>query len=138
MESISPEDRSRAADDSGTTTGHTGQGQPIRARLNGLPCLLIGTSDSAVTGRMAVPPLAGERPPLPAKGNRATLEILADENAADPRSETGPLDMSPLEPLEITVTAASKRSGRFTARFLTITDEQWRLLGAMGLTPSPA
>jgi len=109
--------------------------RPVRARLNGLPCLLTGTSDSSLNGRMAVPPMAGERPPLPTKGKRATLELLPGEDTA---SQAQVDDEAGLEPLEITVTATHQRSGRFSARFLTMTDDQWRLLDALGLAPSVA
>ena len=138
MDAISPKDHSHPVPGTRAQDDVAGLGRPVRARLNGLPCLLSGSSDSALTGRMAVPPLAGERLPLPAKGNRATLEILCETDDAAPVAPPATVGRIDVEPLEITVTAAHRRSGRFTARFLAVTDDQWRVLGALGLTTSPA
>jgi len=104
--------------------------RPVKARLNGTPCLLVASSDDSVIGRMAFPPMAGERSPLPAKGKRATLEIVHEERVVEPDGAD--------DPLEITVTEANKRTGKFSARFLSISDEQCQLLGELGLPPVPA
>ncbi len=138
MDAISPNDRSHPIPSARAQAGIAGSTRPVRARLNGLPCLLIGSSDSAVTGRMAIPPLVGERSPLPAKGNRATLEILPEESTAETIAPPATPERDGMEPLEITVTAAYRHSGRFTARFLALSDDQWRLLGALGLAASAA
>lgn len=138
MDAISPKDPSHFVPGARAQASIASPTRPVRARLNGLPCLLIGSSDSAVTGRMAIPPLAGERSPLPAKGNRATLEILPDNSPTETFAPPAATDRDGVEPLEITVTAAHRRSGRFTARFLALSDDQWHLLGTLGLTASAA
>jgi len=96
----------------------------VRARLNGLPCLVSVTEDNGLSGQLAVAPVAGGKAPLPPKGRRATLELVADAHAAGAFEE--------VEPIEITLAAANPRSGRFTARFLALSEEQSRLLNAVG------
>lgn len=107
----------------------------VRARLNGVPCLvtLAAGETNVVTGQVAVPPFAGEKAPVPAKGQRATLEVSSDD--AEGLTETGP---EPPEPIEITVSAADRRTGRFTARFLALSEEQAGLIGRVAVGATPA
>lgn len=95
----------------------------VRARLNGLPCLVSVTDDCALTGQVAVSPVAGARAPLPPKGRRAMLELVVSD------VESAEAD-AVLDPIEITVAAANPRSGRFTARVMTLSEEQERVLCA--------
>ncbi|MQX35557.1 hypothetical protein [Roseospira navarrensis] len=94
----------------------------VRARLNGLPCLVSVTDDLALNGQVAVAPVAGEKAPLPPKGRRATLELVSESDAPD--------ESAFVEPIEITLAAANPRSGRFTARVLALSEDQERLLCA--------
>jgi len=91
----------------------------LRARLDGMPCLVSVSDDAMMTGRMAVPPFAGERPPLPVRGRRATLDLLA----STPLGER-PSDQASLASIEIMIVEASRRSGRFAARVLGLTEDQ--------------
>jgi hypothetical protein len=106
----------------GARSGPDASGRQVRARLNGLPCLVAVTEDCGLTGQVAVAPVAGARAPLPPKGRRATLELVV--------SDTESADIGAVEPIEITVAAANPRSGRFTARVMTLSEEQERLLCA--------
>lgn len=101
---------------------------PVRARLNGLPCLVSVSATATISGRMAVPPFAGERRPLPIKGRRATLDLIepADRVGAGKEHED-----APLASIEIVVIEASRRSGRFAGRMLGLTDEEARALAAL-------
>jgi hypothetical protein len=85
----------------------------VRARLNGMPCLIsvLDTDAEVVSGALAIPPIAGERAPLPPKGQRATLELVE----SDPRD---------CDPIEIMVSASNRRTGRFTAQVLALSEDQ--------------
>ena len=85
----------------------------VRARLNGMPCLVsvLDSDADVVSGALAIPPIAGERAPLPPKGQRATLELVE----SDPRD---------CDPIEIMVSASNRRTGRFTAQVLALSEEQ--------------
>lgn len=101
---------------------------PVRARLNGQPCLVSVSATATISGRMAVPPFAGERRPLPIKGRRATLDLIEPVDGAAAGEE--PED-APLASIEIMVVEASRRSGRFAGRVLGLTDEEARALAAL-------
>lgn len=101
---------------------------PVRARLNGLPCLVSVSATATISGRMAVPPFAGERRPLPTKGRRATLDLIEPSEGAAAGEE--PED-APLASIEIMVVEASRRSGRFSGRVLGLTDDEARALAAL-------
>lgn len=91
----------------------------LRARLDGVPCLVSVSDDATMTGRLAVPPFAGERPPLPVRGRRATLDLLVATPLGERQS-----DQASLASIEIMVVEASRRSGRFVARILGLTEDQ--------------
>ncbi|WP_299441678.1 hypothetical protein [uncultured Rhodospira sp.] len=122
-------DADRGQDENGTlhdnTDSDTRAARPVRARLNGIPCLVTVSPDDAaeIAGAVAVAPFAGERAPLPVKGQRATLDLVDGAAAED-------LDPTPAqEPIELMVSASNRRSGRFTARVLALSEEQARILG---------
>jgi len=116
-------DAGDAARDSSQALGDL-TARPVRARLNGVPCLVSVTQDNALSGQLAVAPVAGGKAHLPLKGRRATLELVADADTTGAFEE--------VEPIEITLAAANPRSGRFTARFLALSEEQSQLLNAVG------
>jgi hypothetical protein len=110
----------RNSNESGPDDPMAGTGQPtthgrtaVRARLNGMPCLVsvLDSDADVVSGALAIPPIAGERAPLPPKGQRATLELVE----SDPRD---------CDPIEIMVSASNRRTGRFTAQVLALSEEQ--------------
>lgn len=109
---------------SGPAHRPSGEGPAVRARLNGVPCLVQVAANevNVLTGSVAVAPFSGERAPVPPKGQRATLELVhtGSEPAGDSAGE-----------IEITVSSANRRSGRFSARFLALSEEQARLLGTV-------
>ncbi|KAA5605888.1 hypothetical protein F1188_09785 [Roseospira marina] len=96
------------------------QARRVRARLNGLPCLVSVTEDSVLSGQVAVTPVAGAKVPLPPKGRRAMLELVTTPDEA--------VGQDPIEPIEITVADSHPRTGRFTARLLGLSEEQSQLL----------
>lgn len=122
MDRIVPRQDHRDSDDTVLTPKMADTTRKVRARLNGLPCLVTVTDDCAVTGQVAVAPVAGARAPLPPKGRRAMLELVVSDSDSD--------DSAAVDPIEITVAAANPRSGRFTARVMTLSEEQERLLSA--------
>lgn len=99
----------------------------VRARLNGLPCLVAVSATATISGRMAVPPFAGERRPFPVKGRRATLDLIepGDGTTVEDGAE------HPLASIEIMVVEASRRSGRFAGRVLGLTDDEARALSVL-------
>jgi hypothetical protein len=100
----------------------------VRARLNGLPCLVSVSTTATISGRMAVPPFAGERRPFPIKGRRATLDLIDPADGAGAGEEH---EDAPLACIEIMVVEASRRSGRFAGRVLGLTDEEARALAML-------
>ncbi len=103
--------------------------ESLRARLDGVPCLVTLADDATMTGRMAVPPLTGERSPMPERGRRATLDLLAPTAAGE-----RPSDQASLASIEIMIVEARWRSGRFAARVLGLTEDQAQALSAWALS----
>jgi len=126
---VGARDADRGQDEGGSFHAETNTdaraARPVRARLNGIPCLVTVSPDDAaeIAGTVAVAPFAGERAPLPVKGQRATLDLVDGIAAED-------LDSTPAqEPIELMVSASNRRSGRFTAQVLALSEEQARILG---------
>ncbi|MBB4287109.1 hypothetical protein [Roseospira goensis] len=136
-EATAPDSRPTAAVDA-AQAAVAAERRAVRARLNGMPCLVTIAPENTLTGTLAVPPFAGERAPLPAKGQRATLELVDETGESPVAAPQAEVDgAAAVEPIELTVSAANRRSGRFAARFLALTEEQSRLLARLLSGPVP-